>query len=406
VCDVPSTEDLDLAAVSTPEELFALLRTVHVRADSPSLRTLEARTRHDATPLSKTVVAEMLKGRRFPRKAVMISFLRACGVRDDHLDGWRHAWDRLAEASSAPASRRFQLSGPSESGHSEASSRRAMAGSSYSDASPDAPATYVRSAQIAGSGLADDEDPVIVSRKSFWHFSDDAPITLASYRLPPHRLAPYTNPEDLNYSRLAGLADLDALMDFFGAVRAYNPESEVRVIATHALAPRDVSNHLIIIGGLAWQNVTPWFSRMLSIPIESGDPFERHAIVVHGPDGEETEFGYTVDDGVLVEDTGYVVCGDNPSAPGRTLTICGGITTRGVQGAARCFMHPSVVQLENNRFLMSRLRNKSAYCLVMRILVAKNGEPLIPDLSREENRLFEWSAPIAEASRADAGTGR
>lgn len=94
--DAPYTEDLDLASVTSHEELIALLRTVHARADKPSLRRLEAQTRHSAAPLSKTAVSELLRGARFPRKAVVVAFLRACGVRDDHIDPWRRAWERIA----------------------------------------------------------------------------------------------------------------------------------------------------------------------------------------------------------------------------------------------------------------------------------------------------------------------
>lgn len=93
--DAPDSEDL-LASVTTREELTALLRTIRIRADNPSLRALETRTRHDLTPLSKTSLAEMLKGQRFPRKAFMVAFLRACGVQDDHIDPWRRAWERIA----------------------------------------------------------------------------------------------------------------------------------------------------------------------------------------------------------------------------------------------------------------------------------------------------------------------
>jgi transcriptional regulator with XRE-family HTH domain len=96
VQDALFTGDLDLASVTTPKQLAALLRTVHVRADSPSLRTLEASTRHNTTPLLKTTVSEMLRGLRFPRKAVMVAFLRACGVQDEHIEPWRRAWERVA----------------------------------------------------------------------------------------------------------------------------------------------------------------------------------------------------------------------------------------------------------------------------------------------------------------------
>jgi transcriptional regulator with XRE-family HTH domain len=96
VDDASYTEHLDLASVTTRSELAEFLRIVHLRADQPSFRSLEARTRHDLTPLSKTVVSEMLRGVRFPRKAVMVSFLRACGVPDDHLAPWSRAWERIA----------------------------------------------------------------------------------------------------------------------------------------------------------------------------------------------------------------------------------------------------------------------------------------------------------------------
>jgi transcriptional regulator with XRE-family HTH domain len=115
--DAPYTDDLDLAAVSTASELAEFLRTVHLRADRPSLRVLEARTRHELTPLSKTAVSEMLKGTRFPRKAVMIAFLKACGERDDRIEEWRHTWERIATVQYGPASTPAAGRVPLQSGH-------------------------------------------------------------------------------------------------------------------------------------------------------------------------------------------------------------------------------------------------------------------------------------------------
>ena len=90
------TEDIGVSSAQTRDHLAALLRVVHVRADRPSLRMLEARTRHYQTPLSKTVVSEMLKGTRFPRKATMLSFLLACGVPEAAMEPWRRTWERVA----------------------------------------------------------------------------------------------------------------------------------------------------------------------------------------------------------------------------------------------------------------------------------------------------------------------
>jgi transcriptional regulator with XRE-family HTH domain len=96
VDDYLFTEDIGVSSAQTRDDLAAMLRVVHVRADRPSLRMLEVRTRHYPTPLSKTVVSEMLKGARFPRKAVMLSFLRACGVPGEETEPWRRAWERVA----------------------------------------------------------------------------------------------------------------------------------------------------------------------------------------------------------------------------------------------------------------------------------------------------------------------
>jgi transcriptional regulator with XRE-family HTH domain len=115
----PYTEDLDLASVNEWAELSALLRIVHRRADQPSLRTLESRSRHGATPLSKTVVSEMLRGTRFPRQAILLAFLEACGIPDDHVEPWQRAWERIVERTaqphgqaSAPASTRERMGSP------------------------------------------------------------------------------------------------------------------------------------------------------------------------------------------------------------------------------------------------------------------------------------------------------
>jgi hypothetical protein len=192
----------------------------------------------------------------------------------------------------------------------------------------------------------------------------------------------------LDYVRYADLADLDTLIDIYGAIRAYNPMSQVVIKAAQDLTQHEVANHIVLIGGLTWKIVNPWFLHIFPVPIQPGDPGARGAIVVHDADGRELEFRYTLIDGELVEDIGFIACGQNPGAPRRTLTICGGITTRGVRGAARCFIDREMTQ-RNEGYLTSRFPDGSTYCIVMRVPVV-NQDPLTPDLSRKENRLFEW----------------
>jgi hypothetical protein len=234
-----------------------------------------------------------------------------------------------------------------------------------------------------------EEAPAPDQPETMFHFPDGARITLACTRLAPDRRPPSSDPANLNYVRWAELADLDTLIDVYGAVRAYNPTSRVVIMAAQDLTQRDVANHLVLIGGLAWQAVTEYFSRIFPIPLEPGDPGERGAIAVRNSDGTEQDFGYKLRDGELIEDVGFFARGANPAAPQRTLTICGGITTRGVRGAARCFIDREMRE-RNQQWLTPRFPPGSTYCIVMRVPIV-NRDPLTPDLSKEGNLLFEWS---------------
>ena len=224
--------------------------------------------------------------------------------------------------------------------------------------------------------------------ESMWHFPDGSRITLVCYRLQEDLRPPQADPDDLNYVRFSGLADLDSLIDIYGAIKASNPTSRVVIMAAEELRQRDVANHVVLIGGLAWKAVQPWFHRIFPIPIKAEDPAARGAIVVDDPDSGELEFKYTLDNGVLVEDVGFFARGENPAAPLRTLTIIGGITTRGVHGVARCFIDDEM-RGRNEEYLNPRFPEGSTYCIVMRVPVV-NRDPLTPDLSIGENRLFEW----------------
>lgn len=95
----PLTEDLDLAAVRTREDLAELLRILHARADSPSLRELGTWSiANGKPPLAKTTVSEMLSGKRLPRKSTLLTFVEACGIPPAQLEPWQRAWERIAPA--------------------------------------------------------------------------------------------------------------------------------------------------------------------------------------------------------------------------------------------------------------------------------------------------------------------
>ncbi|UBU18123.1 hypothetical protein [Nonomuraea gerenzanensis] len=84
-----------LESVTRHEELVRLLAEQFARADV-SLRELQARAdRAGGTRLPRATCADMLAGRRFPKKAVMVAFLRGCRVPEHRLPAWEQAWERV-----------------------------------------------------------------------------------------------------------------------------------------------------------------------------------------------------------------------------------------------------------------------------------------------------------------------
>ncbi|WP_344900220.1 hypothetical protein [Actinomadura meridiana] len=88
--------------MTSPQELARLLAEQQTRADA-SIRELERRADRAGGPrLPRATCADILAGHRFPKKAVMVAFLRACGVPEDQLPRWERAWERVAIAQGRP----------------------------------------------------------------------------------------------------------------------------------------------------------------------------------------------------------------------------------------------------------------------------------------------------------------
>lgn len=102
----PAVRRSELDSVTSAQDLVRLLVEQHARADA-SLRELELRAdRAGGVRLARATCADMLAGRRIPKKAVMLAFLRACHVPEDQLPDWERAWERakIAQLPTAPAS--------------------------------------------------------------------------------------------------------------------------------------------------------------------------------------------------------------------------------------------------------------------------------------------------------------
>jgi transcriptional regulator with XRE-family HTH domain len=223
--------------------------------------------------------------------------------------------------------------------------------------------------------------------KRVWRFTDPDPVpvtlVVADVQNPPA----YADPSHRNYMRAASFADLDALLDLFGHIRAENPLTEVRIRAVRELKPAEMVGHLVVIGGVALNKVTELLAQRIQLPVEQDTDRDDIFVVKAG----KKEVAPTIADGTLVEDVGLFARAPNPQSPGHSLTICNGVTTRGVRGAVQCFTDPDwSLRRRNEDFIAQRFSESSYFGLLIRVTVFLNGESLAPDLTRDETRLYEW----------------
>ena len=189
----------------------------------------------------------------------------------------------------------------------------------------------------------------------FWHFEDEAPITVICSDLRKSdqiELGPLSDEDNPNHGELYSYGDLDALFELNGHLRSVKPNT---VPQLRREATPDLINHLVVLGGIAWNDATRRLNNMLKLPVKqvsnekihSGEVFE---IVGGGPNhGEqflphwlEEDPGTAEEPGVLLEDVGMLARLPNPYNELRTLTYCNGIHSRGVLGAVRCLTDPDV----------------------------------------------------------------
>ena len=203
-----------------------------------------------------------------------------------------------------------------------------------------------------------------------------------------------------NYTHLQAYADLDALVELFGHIRAENdPLFPVSFKLASKVTADDLSGHLVLLGGVAWNDLTRHLLRSLTrLPvrqIESPDLTTGEIFAV-GQDANEQRFEpeWAPDDPKeLVEDVGLLARVRNPYNSSRTLTLCNGIHSRGVLGAVRALTDVRVRDA-NESYLAERF-GADEYAILMRVPVFQ-GEALSPDLRNPESRLYEWPPAVAE----------
>jgi hypothetical protein len=243
--------------------------------------------------------------------------------------------------------------------------------------------------------LFNPEEPKV--RRSFKF--DAGPVIVICPDAPADMQGPLGDERDPNFTKMRKYGDLDGLIELYGHLRAENPTLNVFHRLASEVVSDDLSRHVILLGGIGWNEVTRRFQTAISqVPItqtavddlKGGDIFR-----VGSPDDPEPKLFYPEYEDLgekkeLTADVGYLARLRNPFKINRTLTICNGIFSRGVYGAVRCLTDASVRE-ENEKYLAERFPDPDAdFAMLLRVPVVTN-ETLSPDLQNPDSRLFEWA---------------
>ena len=236
------------------------------------------------------------------------------------------------------------------------------------------------------------EEEMAFSRS--WHFADTGRITFVCAELPSEETGPLADPANANYTELQAFADVDALMELHGHVRAENPQMLVHYKIPAEIDSDDLTGHLILLGGFVWNEITERLSEMARLPIRQFEHPEllTGEIFIADVNGNEKEFWPKWADRerkVLEEDVGLLARVPNPLNSNRTLTICNGIHSRGVYGAVRSLTDSSLRDA-NERYISAHYGTSESFAILMSVKVINN-KAMTPDLGGRGVVLYQWS---------------
>jgi hypothetical protein len=241
----------------------------------------------------------------------------------------------------------------------------------------------------AARGGAVSEEPIVARRS--WHFADPGPLTLVCAKLPRKEAGEFADPGNPNYTQLAGFGDLDAMVELHGHLRAENPGMGVFYKAAPDVKADDLSGHIVIIGGIGWNDVMKRLIDLSRLPVrQEEDPTVKtgEIFLTQAGKGQQKYLPqWSPKTGALMEDVGLLVRMPNPLNSNRTITMCNGIHSRGVLGAARTLTDARL--RESNEQYIARNFPDNQFGILMRVQVIE-GETLTPDFHTEGTVHYQW----------------
>jgi transcriptional regulator with XRE-family HTH domain len=232
-----------------------------------------------------------------------------------------------------------------------------------------------------------------------WCFSDRAPINIVCALLPAKETGPLADPDSPNFTELQSFADLDSLVELHGHLCRENPDTQVYFKASPRVEPDDLSSHVILLGGIGYNEITDELSERTVLPVRQvKDPeIQTGEIFVVTIDGKEQKFLPNWRDKAhtkLREDVGLLARTSNPLNSNNTLTICNGVHSRGVLGAVRSLTDASLRD-SNEEYIAQNFDDASAFAILMRVPVI-GGKTMTPDFRTPGCVLYRWPGETGE----------
>ena len=121
-------------------------------------------------------------------------------------------------------------------------------------------------AENARAGAEEDEPEL----PRHWLFDDDAKVTIICPELPPDQWGPLAETDNPNYTGAQRYADLDALIELHGHIRAQN-SSDYQVYfkgASQVSRPTTSRTIFVVLGGIGWNPVMAGLlKRLTDLPV-------------------------------------------------------------------------------------------------------------------------------------------
>jgi transcriptional regulator with XRE-family HTH domain len=115
-------------------------------------------------------------------------------------------------------------------------------------------------------GALRDIDSAPVRPPRYLHFPNDTRLTIICGDAPPEAQGPLAAPSNANFTQMHAYADLDALIELYGHVKAQNaPEFEVVFIRASEVHAMDLLGHVVVLGAIAWNFMSGIFLRELKV---------------------------------------------------------------------------------------------------------------------------------------------